>query len=256
MFYSQFGEDRILARIFGGKQTGFCIEVGANDGVRGSTSYHFEQRGWDCILVEPNPALCRAIRGTRRAQLFECAASAVAGVATLQVAEGDEGAHAVSGLGDAEAAHRITRFGFTARPVEVPTRPLDSILEEVGILRNIDFITIDVEGHELEVLQGFSLQRWRPAVLILEDNSHGSDETIRRYLEGVGYVPFRRTGVNDWYAPRDDRNLVTFGNRCSWRLGIWKARTVGRIWYSPRLQTLLVRLMRKLRALVWSGNHK
>ena len=68
-YYSQFGEDRILDRLFRGKRKGFCVEVGANNGVDGSTTLHFEELGWDCILVEPNPTLCRELRAhvsTRR----------------------------------------------------------------------------------------------------------------------------------------------------------------------------------------------
>jgi FkbM family methyltransferase len=225
MFYSQFGEDRLLADIFADKRNGLCIEVGANDGINDSTTYHFEQQGWDCLLVEPNPVLCTAIRKVRRGTLFECAASAATGSATLYVAEGAERAHGVSSLGaeaDAEAARRISSFGFVARPVQVPTRRLDDMLEEAGITRSPDFVTIDVEGHEIEVLKGFSIERWNPMIIIAEDNAEFEDSTVSRYLRTFGYEPFRRTGVNDWYAKRSHRALVTSASRYSWK---WTALT-------------------------------
>jgi FkbM family methyltransferase len=217
MFYSQFGEDRILADVFRNKGRGLCVEVGANDGVNDSTSYFFEKLGWDCILVEPNPALCADIRKVRKAQLFECAASAENGEATLYIAEGPERAHGVSGLGvDQGTAQRIEGYGFVARPITVRTRTLDDILNEAGVDRSPDFVSIDVEGHEHEVLKGFSIEKWKPVVIVAEDNSNFEDATVALYLRRFGYVPYRRTGVNDWYAHLSNRLLVKPSSRTAY----------------------------------------
>ena len=213
-YYSQFGEDRLLDKLFRGKRQGFCVEVGANNGVDGSTTLHFEQLGWDCILVEPNPTLCREIRGTRKARLFECAASSESGTATLHVAVGAEQSHAVSALGDERKSAQILKeHGFRTEPVEVPIRRLDEILDEAQPTDGIDFISIDVEGHELELLKGFSLDRWRPVVLIIEDNSPVWESAVSDYLKTHGYVRFRRTGVNDWYAHVSRPELTGPGRR-------------------------------------------
>lgn len=209
-FHSQFSEDRILWTIFKGKASGHCVEVGANDGVNDSNSYYFEQVGWDCVLVEPNPDLCRQIREVRSAALFECAAGEAPGTAILHVAEGAERAHGVSSLAESSSTpDRIARFGFVSRPVEVCVRTLDSILEQASAPAGIDFVSIDVEGFEQSVLRGFDLSRWQPRVLILEDNSNFTSTEVRAYLAERGYLPFRRTGVNDWYAQAADRELVT-----------------------------------------------
>ena len=88
-FRSQYGEDRILARIFAGILTGTCVKVGAHNGVDLSNTYYFEQLGWRCILVEPNPVMWAVIREARRAVLFECAASGRESQAILHVAVGD-----------------------------------------------------------------------------------------------------------------------------------------------------------------------
>jgi FkbM family methyltransferase len=239
MFYSQFGEDRLLASIFASTGKGLCIEVGANDGINDSTTYYFEQQGWDCLLVEPNPELCRAIRSVRRARVFECAASAAEGSATLYVAEGAERAHGVSSLGvDEHAARRISDFGFVARPLQVPTRRLDDILEEAGVTRSPDFITIDVEGHELEVLKGFSIDRWKPLIIIAEDNSQFENDAVFRYLRSFGYEPFRRTGVNDWYANKSQTKLINPASRCSWRWVGFETRARKRLRKIPGMLAL------------------
>lgn len=217
MYYSQFGEDRLLDKLFQGKRQGVCIEVGANNGVDGSTTLYFEEIGWNCILVEPNPALCRAIRARRKAQLFECAASSVSGSAILHVAIGAEQSHAVSALGDERRSAQILKeHGFRTEPVEVPLRRLDDILDEAEPAADIDFISIDVEGHELELLRGFSLDCWRPKVLIVEDNSSMWETSVRDHLKAHGYVRFRRTGVNDWYAHVSNLALTSFRRRIAY----------------------------------------
>jgi FkbM family methyltransferase len=204
-FYSQFEEDQILAGIFSGS-SGLCVEVGANDGEHGSTTLYFEQQGWRCILVEPNPDLCQLLRKRRpTAQLFECGAADHEGTAILNIAEGAAHADGVSAIGDpVSAQRRISTFGFQSRPVEVSLRTLDSIFTEAELQRPIDFMSIDVEGLELAVLKGCDLSRWAPRILIIEDNSNFRDHTLRDYMAAKGYVPMRRTGVNDWYVQTGD----------------------------------------------------
>ena len=217
-YYSQFGEDRILARLFAGKWAGTCVEVGANNGRDGSTTLHFEQLGWTCVLVEPNPELCAILRSFRAGPIFECGASAANGTATLQLGEGGHLAHAVSTLEQGtDAAEALRRHGVRVRPVDVSIRRLDDILDEAGV-DHIDFISIDVEGHELPALQGFSVHRWRPSIIIVEDNSGARDRQVRDHLRNLGYVRFLRTGVNDWFCERG--NTVLAGRHRRLRYGV------------------------------------
>jgi len=213
MYYSQFGEDEILAEIFRKKDKGLCIEVGANDGVNDSNTLYFEKIGWDCILVEPNPNLCRNIRATRSSRLYEVAVSDKIGEVTLFVAEGAELAHGVSTINsDQESLSKIESYGFTYSEVQVQTTTLNEILDELKPDDGIDFVSIDVEGHEMDVLKGFSIERWSPTIIILEDNSYFEDFAIRKYMKQIGYAAFMRTGVNDWYANQENRELVNFSN--------------------------------------------
>jgi FkbM family methyltransferase len=220
-FFSQNGEDAALSAIFR-KSTGVCVEVGAHDGVALSNTYHFERRGWRCILVEPNPAMCRAVRQNRNwlSTLFECAASDVAGSAELK-----------AGIGDRDLYSTLGPLGRNAPPdlfqtLAVATRTLDSILEEAGV-RNPDFISIDVEGHELQVLRGFTLSRWRPRLVLVEDNSDLTDSSVAEHFKRSGYFRFYRSGANDWYArPGEARLRLLFNilrsGRFSWK-GLLKA---------------------------------
>ena len=101
----------------------------------------------------------------------------------------------------------IRRAGGEIKEITVRTATLDSLLSEAGF-PEIQFVTIDVEGHELEVLEGFTLETYRPRIVIIEDNSINGDPGVARYMAERGYVHFRRTGVNEWYAHKSDSELI------------------------------------------------
>jgi methyltransferase, FkbM family len=203
--HAQFSEERILAEIFDGRAHGHCVEVGANDGRTGSASYLFEKRGWQCLLVEPIPALAEQIRRHRSCQVVNCAASSREGEATFFVAENVEAVSALDLTPD--RVEWIGLLGGTVKEITVRTATLDSLLEEAGYTE-LEFVTIDVEGHELSVLEGFDLGRYRPRIVIIEDNSVNGDPRVARHMADHGYVHFRRTGVNEWYAHESDVEIV------------------------------------------------
>lgn len=210
--HGQFGEDRILQEIFGEQAEGYCVEIGAYDGHTGSASYLFEKRGWHCLLVEPIPALVEQIRKQRACTVVNCAASDKEGTASFFVAENFEEMSTLELTPD--RLEWITEVGGSVKEITVRTATLDSLLAEAGF-SEIQFITIDVEGHELEVLEGFTLEKYKPRIVIIEDNSasddpraRGGDPRVGRHMSEHGYVHFRRTGVNEWYAQKSDSELV------------------------------------------------
>src|SRR5450755_2985061 len=90
MYFSQFGEDKRLHKIFG-SHCGTCVEVGAHDGTHFSNTRFFELQGWNCVLVEPNPNLWPLIEKSRpKSQLFKCAASATRGKLVLHILPTDD----------------------------------------------------------------------------------------------------------------------------------------------------------------------
>ena len=205
-FYSQHGEDAFLANIFADKTSGTCVEVGALDGLKESTTLYFERKGWSCVLVEANPELAEKARANRRAKVFSCAAGKESGRVDFLIAKGAE--YLSTTVHSAQHTNRIEEAGAVIERVNIRIAPLDEILGEAGVTQ-VDFATIDVEGAELEVLKGFDLERWKPRVLVLEDNSGGHDRRVLRWLNAHGYECFYNDGLNDWYAKRDDKALLT-----------------------------------------------
>lgn len=193
-FYSQHLEDEVLAYLLP-QSAGTCVEVGANDGVTYSTTKHFEEKGWKCVLIEPAPSLCEKIRQSRTGQLYQCAASDRVGETTFRFMPSQP-------MYSSLEARPTMHEEFEAAPISelrVKTRRLDDILDEAGV-RNIDFITVDVEGHELSALAGFSLARWHPSVIIVEDRTDLGETAVSAFIRQSGYRRFYRSGGNDWYA--------------------------------------------------------
>ncbi len=83
------------------------------------------------------------------------------------------------------------------RKITVSTARLDDILIERGMI-DIDFLTIDVEGHEISVLAGMSFNKILPRIVIIEDNSFGGENKVKRFIELVSCVRSKRTCCNDY----------------------------------------------------------
>lgn len=186
-------ETELVRSFFPDTAPGYFVDVGANEPHKDSQSWPLEQAGWRGILVEPQPNLAEALRAARTAQVFAVACSSpqnAGGTMVLNVAG------PYSSL-ESTLAAGARRQGTIA----VPVRTLDSILLEANAPTPIDFLSVDVEGHEIEVLSGFDFARWRPRLVLLED--HVGNLCKHRYMCAAGYRLVRRTGLNAWYVPAD-----------------------------------------------------
>src|SRR5262245_37596767 len=193
-------ENPLKEEFFGHARTGFFVEVGANDPEKWSQTFHLERLGWNGIVVEPQPDLAAALRARRKATVcaVACSARENAGRSmTLHLA----GIHSSFDPQLKVAAVR------PAGTVEVPLTTLDSILAENRAPAPLDFLAVDVEGHEIEVLQGFDFVRWRPRLILIEDLV--LDLTLHRFMEAHGYRWVRRTDINSWYVPADSALRVS-----------------------------------------------
>jgi FkbM family methyltransferase len=185
-------ESRLVFEYFQKRSQGFFVEVGANRPRTLSQTWFLEEQGWKGILVEPNPKLCQLLREQRiHSQVFEMALCSPADV-------GEADLYLAYGSGHS-AIKPEPGAVLTGERIRVAMRTLDWVLEE-GRPGEIDFISIDVEGMELEVLRGFDLARWRPKLLFIEDIFVNHQK--HSYLKSHGYKLIRRTGYNNWYVPQ------------------------------------------------------
>jgi FkbM family methyltransferase len=197
-------ETALVRQFFAGSERGFFVEVGANEPRERSQTWHLEQAGWDGILVEPQPELADELRRARRAKVFAVACSS------------PQNAGKTMPLHVAGPLSSLDRGGMAAgaapeRVIDVPIRTLDDILAEAQAPSPIDFLSIDVEGHELDVLHGFDLARWRPRLILLEDHVTGLAK--HRHLTHAGYRLIRRFDNNGWYVPAGTEASITLTER-------------------------------------------
>ncbi len=181
--YSQNGEDVVLWRALRGVIGGRYIDVGANDPVKDSVSMAFYARGWSGLTIEPDPAFAALLREHRpRDLVIEAAVTASDhDTAKLHVVEGT----GLSTLDDAIADFH-SRSDYDVQDATVPTRRLDSILDESGWAdKDIHFLSIDTEGWELQVLESIDLTVWRPWVLVVEATEPNTTESTRHLWEHI-----------------------------------------------------------------------
>jgi FkbM family methyltransferase len=187
-------EDRLKEEFFGHSTSGFFVDVGANDPVLDSQTWRLEQLGWSGVLVEPQRELAENLRRRRRAKIYSVACSSPANSGKMMPLHL---AGIQSSLKPDFFVPDMRRIGIS----EVPVTTVDEILTDAKAPVPIDFVSIDVETHEIEVLSGFDLAKWRPRLILIEDIV--LNLRLHRYLKARGYKWMRRTGINSWYVPRD-----------------------------------------------------
>lgn len=195
--FAQYSEDVRVLEFFGHKFTGVFLEVGANHPEFLSNTNLLERNGWSGVLIEPVPALAKLLREKRpNSKVFEAAVSAPNSVA--------KGYLAIPDCGDT-LAKLVFDKDLPGVVGEVDVTTIDNVLDQAGIQR-VDFLSIDIEGAEIEALKGFSFDRYRPRLIIIEDHVH--DLKIHRFLTSKRYKLFDRTGCNGWYIPVKDQNPI------------------------------------------------
>jgi FkbM family methyltransferase len=201
--FSQLAENELKSAFLGHIERGYFVEVGAYRPELWSQTFDLEQRGWTGVLVEPQPQLAAELKSGRSAKVFAeaCSARRNSGKRLeLKLADGQ------SSLESKFNAAGVKSHGV----IEVPVRTLDEILIEAGAPQ-LDFLSIDVEGHELDVIDGFDLARWRPGLILIEDLL--LHLRLHRVLRRRGYRWVRRTGINNWYVPAENAPRLGFGGR-------------------------------------------
>lgn len=194
--YAQRGEDTTLWKFFADKTDGHYIDVGAHDPVVDSVSKSFYDAGWRGVNVEPLPDKAAALRDAQPDSVtVEAALSDKVGEAMLRF---DTGRSGLSTL-DEENAIRA----HLDSSIAVLTMTLAEVCNLFAYWP-IDWLKIDVEGWEEQVIRGGDWDRFRPEVVVVEATipmtkvpSHANWEPL---LIDVGYRFVRFDGLNRWYA--------------------------------------------------------
>ena len=201
--YGDYETDLVIQKYFEPGYIGTCIDIGAGVGTERSNTYYFEKNRWVCLCIEPNPNLYRHMRMYRRLALNLACSNYDKKSAPFQVyVVNQDNQEAISSLVvDQRLVESHKGLIDKTYEIQVEVKKLDTILSKINI-EKIDFISIDTEGTELDVLQGFDIARWKPKLLVIENNFN--DTELKEHLYKFGYNLSERIGVNDFYVNPDE----------------------------------------------------
>jgi FkbM family methyltransferase len=194
--YSQEGEDLILRRIFDKQASGFYVDVGAHHPRRFSNTCNFYRCGWTGINIDPNPDAMRAFRTDRSRDInIQCGVADHPG--NLTYYRFDEAALNTFDAGVVKSRLANTPFKLMGS-IEVRVERLATILERyLPANQAIDFLTIDAEGMDLQVLKSNDWQRYRPRCVLVESLGVSLEDALRGeiflFMKNQGYELFAKT---------------------------------------------------------------
>ena len=193
-YYSQEGEDILLSRIFGKQRDGFYVDVGAHHPRRFSNTYHFYKKGWRGINIDAMPGSMEVFQKLRPSDInLEMAVSEKEQILTYYMFNEP----ALNGFSKAISKEHQTREYQIIDKIKVSSFPLYQILNKhLPLDQKIDFLSVDVEGFDLKVLESNDWDKHRPSVILVEiiNSSLNSliNESIYKFLVGKGYSLFAK----------------------------------------------------------------
>jgi FkbM family methyltransferase len=197
---SRYGEEWIVRDFFRDRRGGVFVDVGANHYQRDSNTYYLEtELGWSGVAIDPQIKFAADYRAHRPMTTFvPLFVSDVSDrEATLYVPKDDLVASFDKNFAETES-------NSPADAVSIQTMTLDDILDRHGI-REIDFLSMDIELHEPQALNGFSIERFRPRLVGVEAHAPVRQQ-ILDYFASHGYVVIakylRADTENLWFAPQ------------------------------------------------------
>lgn len=181
-------EDLTIARLLGDIAKGFYIDIGAHDPYRNSNSHPFYELGWRGIDVEPTKYWADRLKQEHPANtVIEAAAGAYNGFIEFHVPDVEPMHWQIATTKPAWVEHHKLRVpGEQWKTISVPQVTLNNVFAQAN--REVDFISIDVEGAELEVIKGWSIEVYQPKVICIE--SEVTAETPRWHEWEPMLLPF------------------------------------------------------------------
>lgn len=202
--FSQNGEDVVIHRLLENKKKGFYIDIGANDPTRFNNTKYFYLRGWWGINIEPDLDCFIKIKKERPRDI------------NLNIGIGKKNSEltfyqfktsTLSTFSQSEAKKYQSQGYKLLIKRQVRVNKLSDILGKYLKGKKIDFMTIDTEGYDKEVLISNNWSKYRPKVICIESVKHqikklGEDTLLEDFLVKVGYGKHLDNGLNCFYIDK------------------------------------------------------
>ena len=195
-YSSELGQDKwVLEKVFPGVTNGYFVDIGSGHGSIGSNSRTLEKRGWTGVCVDPFPVHMEG----RTCRMFEEVVFSKPGLVMAF--------HTAGGLGGvADTLGSWNETAARAPTLNVTTVTLDDILTRAGAPPFIHFMSLDIEGAELEALRAFPFDRYRVGAWTIEHNREEPKRSqILELLTQHGYQRVNEWQQDDFFVPVDVR---------------------------------------------------
>ncbi len=197
--FSQVHEDLIVDSILGYKKNGFYVDVGANHPSLLNNTKRFYDRGWRGVNIEPNPTMFNLLQNERKDDInINMGVGNRTGKMNYYLLDPD----VLSTFNPKAARKAISSRGAVLKneqPIRIST--LKDILGSLTIDRSIDFMSIDVEGFEKEVIAGGDWQHYRPRLILLEISQRGKE--LIKIMQGTNYRLVFANGINGIFVDNE-----------------------------------------------------
>lgn len=203
--YGQDGEDLVLSRYFEGQSKGFFIDVGAHHPARFSNTYMFYKKGWKGINIDAQLGTKALFDRVRPRDInIECGVAKENGVLVYHRFNEP----ALNTFDEQEAKLKDKIPYKIIEKIEVQVRRLEDILDEyIEECTEIDFMSVDVEGLDLDVLRSNNWNKYRPRYILAEtlrvdiENLHTCE--IVQFLVQKGYVPLAKVYNTTFFSLKE-----------------------------------------------------
>lgn len=201
-YLSQYGQDKFVAEHFKFLKKGVFIDIGANDGKTLSNTYFLEKElSWSGLAIEPSPKVFKRLEVNRNCLLLNACISDKSGTAEFLELSGHT--EMLSGLTDKfhqkhlkRIDNEIEEFSGEKNYIQVPCYRLEDVMKEYK-LNKIDYLNIDIEGGELDLLKSINFNDIVIDVIGVENNY--KEDKIKNYLYQYGYSLIAIVGSDEMY---------------------------------------------------------
>ena len=196
-YFSQAGQDKIIKEIFfKNKKNGFFVEIGAFDGIQGSNCYHFEKfLNWDGIALEPSRIQFEKLKKNRKCKILNEAVSHE--IKEVEFIEVIEGLTQMSGINDNFYQRNMNIISNNERS-RTQSINLKTITFEQAVPKNtdIDYLSIDIEGGEMDLLNSINFNDNDIKVISVENNIP-AEQNFKDFFDSKNFVYFDRVGQDE-----------------------------------------------------------
>ena len=206
-FFSQSGQDKIIKNyFFQNKKNGFFVEIGAYDGIEGSNCYHFEKyMNWQGIAIEPSKLQYEKLKNNRNCKTINKAISN--DIRDVEFVEVVEGLTQMSGINNENyTANELIKKSERSktRLSKITTTTFD---REIENNLEIDYLSIDIEGEELDLLNSINFKNFNIKVISVENNVPDK-LNYNSFFKSKNFNFFDRIGQDEIFYNKDHYKLT------------------------------------------------